>query len=282
MALIDSISDTALWVAVYRAMESEREDALFRDPYARRLAGERGERIVAGLPYAEQAWPTIVRTAVLDELILAAVRRDGVRLVLNLAAGLDARPYRLHLPADLLWVEVDLPQLLAYKEEQLSGETPHCRLERVAADLSVPEGRKQAFDRADATGQDVLVVSEGLLVYLAQERVAGLARDLAARDRFRWWLLDLAGPMLLQWSGQNWGDDLERAGTPMVFGPAEGPAFFRPFGWKVLEDRSGWEEARRLDREPAALREHWDQMTPEQREPFSAMSRQVLLGREVA
>lgn len=43
--LIRNISDTALWAAVYRAYETEREDALFQDPYARRLAGERGERI---------------------------------------------------------------------------------------------------------------------------------------------------------------------------------------------------------------------------------------------
>src|SRR5437773_1190282 len=42
---IRSVSDTALWVAMYRAYESERADALFSDPYARRLAGPRGEAI---------------------------------------------------------------------------------------------------------------------------------------------------------------------------------------------------------------------------------------------
>jgi O-methyltransferase involved in polyketide biosynthesis len=41
---IASISDTARWVAIYRAMEFERPDALFHDPYARRLAGERGTK----------------------------------------------------------------------------------------------------------------------------------------------------------------------------------------------------------------------------------------------
>ena len=38
---IRHISDTALWVAVYRAEESERADAVFRDPYARRLLADR-------------------------------------------------------------------------------------------------------------------------------------------------------------------------------------------------------------------------------------------------
>ncbi len=97
---IQHVSDTARWVALYRAMESDRRDALFRDPYARRLAGERAERILAGMKRGrEWAWPMIVRTAVMDELILRAIDRDGVTTVLNLAAGLDARPYRLPLPA---------------------------------------------------------------------------------------------------------------------------------------------------------------------------------------
>src|SRR6267143_6553964 len=101
------ISDTARWVAIYRAMESERPDALFHDPYARRLAGPRGEEIVRHMPKGRaMAWPMIVRTAVMDELIARAVERDGVHTVVNLAAGLDTRPYRLALPAKLRWVDV--------------------------------------------------------------------------------------------------------------------------------------------------------------------------------
>ena len=64
---ITHVSDTARWVAIYRAMESERPDALFRDPYARRLAGPRGEEIVRAMPHGRaMAWPMIVRTAVMD------------------------------------------------------------------------------------------------------------------------------------------------------------------------------------------------------------------------
>src|SRR5882762_3066298 len=107
-------------------MESERPDALFRDRYARKLAGERGERILASMRRGRSwAWPMIVRTAVLDELIV----RDGVDTVLNLAAGLDTRPYRLQLPSSLRWIEVDFPDVIAYKQQQLKGERPVCRSE---------------------------------------------------------------------------------------------------------------------------------------------------------
>ena len=51
--LIRDISDTARWMAVYRARESERPDAVFTDPFARRLAGERGEQIANAMPFGD-------------------------------------------------------------------------------------------------------------------------------------------------------------------------------------------------------------------------------------
>src|SRR5436309_14588282 len=108
-------------------MESERPDALFRDPYARQLAGPRGEQIVAEMPKGRVwAWPMIVRTAVMDELILRAIERDGVGTVLNLAAGLDTRAYRLPLAPWLRWIDVDFPDVVADKKEQPAGARPAC------------------------------------------------------------------------------------------------------------------------------------------------------------
>src|SRR5215510_14050838 len=131
-----NISDTANWVAVYRALESERPDALFRDPFARRLSGERGARIAKAAAFAERnSWSFVARTVLFDRFISDAVA-SGADMVVNLAAGLDARPYRMELPSNLQWIEVDLPDILAYKTNQLAGETPRCQLERVAADLS--------------------------------------------------------------------------------------------------------------------------------------------------
>src|SRR5512137_1232315 len=104
--LIRNISDTARWVAVYRAQETERPDAVFRDPFARRLAGERGEQIAKSMPLgADNAWSMITRTYLIDEFVRAEVQR-GADLVVNLAAGLDSRPYRMPLPASLHWIEV--------------------------------------------------------------------------------------------------------------------------------------------------------------------------------
>jgi methyltransferase (TIGR00027 family) len=112
--LIRDISDTARWVAVYRARETERTDALFQDPYAARLAGDRGEEIALAMADRQNAqWPFVIRTFLFDALISEHVAAGG-DMVVNLAAGLDARPYRMDLPRPLRWVEVDLPEILDY------------------------------------------------------------------------------------------------------------------------------------------------------------------------
>src|ERR1700730_188222 len=110
--VVSHVSDTALWVAMYRAMETDRPDAIFRDPYARRLAGAKGETILATMPQARrQAWAMIVRTKVFDEIITRLVGECGVDSVLNLAAGLDTRPFRLSLPPGLRWTDADFSDI---------------------------------------------------------------------------------------------------------------------------------------------------------------------------
>jgi methyltransferase (TIGR00027 family) len=247
---ITSVSDTARWVAMYRAMESERADALFQDPYARRLAGPAGEQILASMPQGRKwAWPMIVRTAVMDEIMMRLVREQGVDTVLNLAAGLDARPYRLDLPAELRWIDVDLEGILAYKEAELAGERPRSRVEVVRADLT-HAARRALFQRIGAQARRALVIAEGLLVYLKPEEVTLLAKDLAEQPAFRWWLIDLGSPALLQFLSRTWGNQLRSGNAPMLFAPEEGTAFFAPAGWKEAEYRPMLDEAFRLRRAP--------------------------------
>ena len=252
--LLRNVSDTALWVAVYRARETERPDAVFRDRYARRLAGRRGEEIAASMPFSDKAaWAWVARTVLFDQFIEEQVR-GGADLVVNLAAGLDARPYRMALPPSLQWIEVDLPGILTYKEEILTGEKPVCALERVRLDLSDVSARRALFDRLGRSGHRALIVSEGLLIYLPAEEVRSLARDLVAPPSFRSWVLDLASPGLLKMIQKDSGGQLSAAGAALKFGPWEGPEFFVPCGWNPVEVRSPLKTAARLKRLSFGLR----------------------------
>lgn len=248
--ILRDISDTAHWVAMYRARETDRPDARFRDPYARLLAGERGEEILRRMPGARfSAWPTVVRTCLFDELILRCVEREGVDTVLDLGSGLCTRPYRLPLPAGLRWIEADLPGILSYKDEKLSGERPRCSRESVKMDLSDLSARRAFLARIAAPSRKALVVTEGFLGYLAEEEVASLARDLHDQPAFRWWIIDLASPLLLKRLRRSYRRVLAEANAPLRFAPEQGTGFFAKFGWDEAEFLSTWEESRRLGRE---------------------------------
>ncbi len=234
---------------MYRAIETEREDSHFKDPYARRLAGPKGEAILRTLKRARSAaWAPIVRTCLFDEMIAERIRSGAIDAVLNLAAGLDSRPYRLELPSDLLWVEVDLPGLIDHKNRELANDRPRCKLERIAADLSDAQARARVFDELDRRGRKFLVLTEGLLIYLTDEQVLGLARDLSARPSFKSWVIDLTSPETLQYLKRTWGKKLGEAAAPMIFGPANGSAFLHSAGWNTVEKKSFLQEAVRLDR----------------------------------
>ena len=281
---IENVSDTARWVAVYRAMETARPDAIFRDPFADRLAGQRGHEITDAMKNGRAtAWPMIVRTAVFDEIILDAVRNKGVDLVVNLAAGLDARPWRMPLPESLHWVDVDLPGILHYKTETLKDEKPVCRYEAVTVDLRDVEARRALFARLGAGSTRALVISEGLLIYLTPEQVGALASDLHAQPSFREWLIDLASPDLLKRMDKTWGKTVAEGNAPFQFAPAEGTEFFRPYGWREEKFLSLWEEANRLHR---TMKGAWfwnlvgKFMPPKAREKARKFSGLVLLERQ--
>jgi len=243
------VSDTALWVAVHRATESKRKDALFRDPYAEVLAGERGQRIVGQLETAaSSAWSIVTRTAVLDELILNAIR-DGAETVLNLAAGLDTRPYRLSLPPGTRWIEVDFPEMIAYKAGKLMDAQPRCALERVPLDLTDRLAREQFFTRVSRASRQILVITEGLLIYLTPDDVAALASDLHAMPLFRWWIADVLTPELLEYLLKRQFKVFATGRVQMRFAPPGGLAYFERFGWRTHTVRKMTVESRRLKRE---------------------------------
>lgn len=240
-----TISDTANWVAFHRAVESARPDAVFRDPLAERLAGVTGPEIVARAPKAmRNGWPIIARTVSIDEIIATAIA-EGCDCVINLAAGLDTRPYRLDLPKTLTWIEADLPGLVDEKNRLLANETPRCELERVKVDLADNAARAAFLDGMTAGRQRVLVLSEGLLMYLDDALVRSLSDDLK-RAGVKWWVSDQISPAVREMFMSNMQDIL--ASAPMHFAPENGVAFYEALGWRVREVLSSAEVALRLKR----------------------------------
>jgi methyltransferase (TIGR00027 family) len=178
------VGTTAIGVAAMRAAESQRPDRLFDDPLAAAFvegAGWGRPRIEDLQPerrdglIALAAWVS-ARTRFLDDLLRDAAA-DGVRQVVLLGAGLDARAFRLDWPAGTRLFELDTPEMLAFKQRVLAEEGAAPRGERVAIPIDLREDwpgalRAAGFDAAAPVAWTV----EGLLVYLdadAVERVMG-------------------------------------------------------------------------------------------------------------
>jgi methyltransferase (TIGR00027 family) len=199
--ITESVGATALLVAAARAGETERDNPLISDPYARPLVAGAGDGFwnISSDPafaakIAEADAETIalfehmgsyqaVRTHFFDAFF-AEASDAGIRQVVILASGLDSRAYRLPWPAGTTVYEIDQPKVLEYKAQTLAelGVTPTATHHAIPVDLRYdwPAALRDAgFDPSQPTAW----LAEGLLMYLpgeAQDRLFELVTDLSA------------------------------------------------------------------------------------------------------
>jgi methyltransferase (TIGR00027 family) len=187
---ITHVSDTALMVAACRAHETELEDAFVRDPFAARLAGERGLAILRALPHSNVVRLGLaVRTRFVDELLLEALRDHSITTVLSVGCGLDTRPWRLNLQMNLRWIKIDFADVLDYKDRLMFGETPRCRRERLTIDVNDPVQRRSMYEAGGSA--PALMITEGLLLYLPAATVEALAAESSNQSGVRHWISDV-------------------------------------------------------------------------------------------
>jgi len=181
--ITESVGSTALGVAAARAAETDSDNPLIRDPFARAFleaAGHGMWSLMANPTKAAELTDDVellahlqvmidfmaVRTAFFDEYFLSAAASD-VRQVVILAAGLDARAWRLPWPDGTTVYELDQAKVLDFKSTTLQrrGAHPTSSLVSVAIDLRQdwPTALQEAgFDPSRPTAWS----AEGLLRYL--------------------------------------------------------------------------------------------------------------------
>ncbi len=130
-----------------------------------------------------------VRSHFIDELLLHALASEPVATVLSVGCGLDTRPWRLALPPDLRWIEVDFADMLDYKDALMAAETPRCRRERITADVNDPAQRRALY--AAAGPAPALMITEGLLMYLPAATVHALAAETCQQSGIAHWMTDI-------------------------------------------------------------------------------------------
>lgn len=237
----DQVSDTALLVAAARAIETDREDGFVHDPFAAALAGERGRLLVQSMS-AGIEWTCFaigLRSRLIEEFIEQTIATGEIGTILNLGAGLDTRPWRLALPENMRWIEVDFPHVIAYKSQALEGSRPNCHVEQIAADLSSPDALPRVLDHAGTAGiKGTLLVTEGLLMYLSEDNISRIAVESHGRPAYRHWIYDIVPNLLQQLAHGASVDDIDQLRADRSL---EGEAVTRLLsaaGWKHIARRN--------------------------------------------
>jgi methyltransferase (TIGR00027 family) len=230
----EAVAATGLLAAAVRAEESARDDRIVADPFAERLAGDEGRQLLADAVAATGQAPAeiIIRTRFFDEALRDA---QDVSQVVIVAAGMDARAYRLTWPAGTTVYEVDQPQVIAAKDERLAAERPRCRRVAVGIDLADdwPKAlRSQGFTPSERT----VWLVEGLLQYIDAPAVDALfARIDALSAPGSVVLYNVIGATLLESPFmQPTRQYMRQLGAPWTFGTDAPAALVEGRGWTAV------------------------------------------------
>lgn len=248
MAKIDAskklLAMTARWTASVRALESERQDRLFNDPWSATLAGQEGMEWIEQRS-ADSVIPIIIRTRYFDDFLQRTTNQEKIRQVVLLAAGLDSRAFRLDWPEQTRLYEVDQDSVMAHKDQLLgSGVHPNCERQVIGADLAGPW--TESFLKSGFNPHERSVwLAEGFLFYLPHEVITRMLDEVTGLAAPGSWLgFDVINSAMLSSPlTQKWVDMQAGAGAPWI-GTLDDPLeFLKARGWQAKLTQAGANDA---------------------------------------
>ena len=239
------LASTAHWTAAVRAMENDRADRLFADPWAAALAGEQGAVWLAQRP-ADSVIPIVLRTRFFDDFLKRLASKEAIQQIVLLAAGLDTRAFRLTWPVGTQIFELDQPAVLHYKEQVLRSldALPACGRKTIDVDLTSAWQAalvQAGFDLGRPSGW----LLEGFLFYLPTEQVANILDEVSSLATPGSWLgFDIINSHVLTspWT-RPWVEMQASYGAPWIGSLDDPQAFLLERGWEVVLSQAGQPEA---------------------------------------
>jgi len=239
------LSATAHWIAAIRARENERQDALFHDPWAAMLAGEKGMAWIKERT-EESVIPILLRTRYFDDFLQRIVHQDKIHQIVLMAAGMDTRAFRLEWPEGTQFFELEQSQVLHYKEEilQSAGAFPACQRTTIEVDLCgswEEKLTKTGFDPHERSGW----LLEGFLFYLPERTIAELLDRVSALasqgSRVGFDIVNritLTHPLTLHWIQMQ-----AKSGAPWLGTMDDPVGVLNALGWTARLTQAGQEDA---------------------------------------
>jgi O-methyltransferase involved in polyketide biosynthesis len=167
---LTGVPETMLWTLHNRASEAMRLDGVLRDPKCLEIYRALDYDYEGAFGPAEPSHAK--RAAFFDDELRGFLTAHPDGVIVNLGEGLETHRYRV-AGDEALWITVDLPESIAIRERFIAPDERHLHVAASALD-------RRWFD-AVPPGRAVYVTAQGLFMYLPEEEVAALVRDMAAR-----------------------------------------------------------------------------------------------------
>lgn len=231
------VSFTAKVMAAARAVETQRADALFIDPFAEKLAG--AEAIQVAIPrleeYEKEGRPFVsVRTRFFDDFLIN--HSQNIQQVVLLGAGMDTRALRINWSSGTHIYEIDKSNILSYKESVLAGISSNCTRHAICADLRESFWSELLLKEGYRPSEPSIWLLEGFLYYLSETDVHNLLTTIEDISAIGSWL----GADVINTVIQNGSDEWAKYWQSSCDYPE---SFFANYGWKALAIQPGEEGA---------------------------------------
>ena len=237
------ISKTAFYCCGVRMQDAESDNPVCGDRFAKAFMNEDGLRVLE--TFKDETSPNatnVVRHRMIDDFLRAELLKSSDLCVVTIGAGFDSRPYRL---TGGTWVEIDDPQIIAYKNERLPVEHSANPLSRIAIDFATGSLEEKLAPFADR--DSVVIVIEGVFVYLSETEIADLLVILHRLFPRHQLICDLVSRDFFEQYSKSLHEKINGIGTAFRFTAAEPETIFLANGYRRTQWISIIERASELE-----------------------------------
>jgi methyltransferase (TIGR00027 family) len=227
---MNPVSDTAFLTCGARAEDAAKARPICGDSYASLFMTEHGKQVFEKFGDDDRPLASLVaRHRLIDDLLRARIAANGATSVVIIGAGFDTRAFRL---GGGNWTEIDEPQVIDLKNRTLPAERAGHPLQRIAIDFS--NEALAAKLPSVAPGSPVVVVMEGIFIYLSEEQIAANLRALRQAYPGHTLICDLNTRRFMERHGQNLTRQIEALGATLKYIVDDPSALFVQHGYRLV------------------------------------------------
>lgn len=188
---MQGVPETMLQTLYARAAYSRQKGAKFHDDKAVDIVSRMDYDFSSASKDSMMSKGVIARTLLLDSMAGDFLRENPRGTVVNIACGLDTRVYRLHASSAVRWYNLDLPETIEVRRMFLKEDGHISMIARSAMD----EGWADEIEETDGR---VLVIIEGLVMYLSEQDVKKILSIISGRFDSAEVIMEVMNPWIVK------------------------------------------------------------------------------------